>query len=304
MPNDASASQQDDGDTVAGAAGSDDGATAAEAATVARLEQLLEELRGLNDMVDEAGLVAQENTRQGRRMKAILGEVKVAQQRLLAICKPAAGADGEQDTALPPAPANAAGRRPTWLSAVKPVACAVAILSWVLTAPSDDSALNGGWQPEDAGSPLLLAAEGIRAASPSSSDSAGAAAPAAPCTLPRVRLADLEAEPLTPLIIVDLQAQPGWHAQERWRKTELLRRHGSCTETETVPMRAVHAQRKRCCVLPRQAQDSSCTTSLCWTEILADCCTILVGGVELWVGNSLAMGTHQTYTLYILYMIS
>ena len=86
----------------------------------------------------------------------------------------------------------------------------------------DKTQSSGGWRLEDATSPLLSSAEGIRQHSPSGSGIT--AAHPAPCSLRRVRLADLEDEPTEPVIIVDLQV--GWRAQERWKKAELVRRHG------------------------------------------------------------------------------
>lgn len=103
-------------------------------------------------------------------------------------------------------------------------ASAVVLLSCGLAGfDADRSQRSGGWRPEDAASPLLLSAEGIR--QQSSSGDVDAAAFPARCTLRRVRLADLEDDPTEPVIIVDLQA--GWRARERWRKDELVRLHGS-----------------------------------------------------------------------------
>lgn len=66
--------------------------------------------------------------------------------------------------------------------------------------------LSGGWLEEDPASPLLANA---------------------PCTMRRVRLTELRGkEPTEPLVITDLQLQPGWHTRERWRKPSLVERHG------------------------------------------------------------------------------
>ena len=103
-------------------------------------------------------------------------------------------------------------------------ACAVVLLSCALAVFDAERNQTTGWRPEAVGSPLLLSADGIRQLRSSAIGDA-TAFPAAPCTLRRVRLADLEGEPTEPVIIVDLQN--GWVAHHRWKKAELLRHHGS-----------------------------------------------------------------------------